>query len=169
MRLRRSPAVRNPLPPLFPAEQSLTRPRYWDETREAGAFDVSDVLDPVTGFGGNGVGEEGCIEDGPFAGYVNGLGPGYFITEHCITRFVNNNASSRAEQQYIDRCYEAESFVDAWPCMEGSPHSAGHGGVGGLVSAPPPLSPLPSLIPPRRSEFVEAWEIGEIGEKEGVS
>ena len=142
MRLRRSPAVCYPpthlLTRTLPSSQKKTSTegahRYWDETRDAGAFDTSNVLDPTTGFGGNGVGDEGCIEDGPFADYLNGLGPGYFITEHCITRFVNNNASSRAAQEFIDKCYEAESFVDAWPCFEGAPHSAGHGGVGGLVS-----------------------------------
>ena len=107
---------------------------YWDETAEAGAFETSDVLDPTTGFGGNGVGDDGCIADGPFAGYVNGLGPGYLLTDHCITRFVSNTASASAAQSFLDACYEKETFVEAWPCIEGRPHGAGHGGVGGLVS-----------------------------------
>lgn len=109
-------------------------PRYWDEVRDAGKFSQSDVLDPVTGFGGNGVGPEGCIADGPFANYSNGLGPGYFIGDNCINRFVNDTTSKLSGQEYIDECYEKTTFVEFWPCAEFAPHSGGHGGVGGKVS-----------------------------------
>ncbi|PKS12625.1 hypothetical protein jhhlp_000833 [Lomentospora prolificans] len=110
--------------------------RYWDETRDAGRVSESDILDPNTGFGGDGVGERGCIADGPFAGYINSLGPGYKITDHCITRFVNNTRSLRASQRFIDRCYESDTFVDVWPCLESSPHLSGHGAISGLMMDP---------------------------------
>ncbi|SPN96518.1 uncharacterized protein DNG_00044 [Cephalotrichum gorgonifer] len=84
----------------------------WDESREAGDFTTSDVFDPVLGFGGDGVGDTGCIVDGPFAEYTNSLGPGYWITDHCITRFMSNNASSSAAQEFLDVCYKKETFVD---------------------------------------------------------
>ncbi|SPO07087.1 uncharacterized protein DNG_09781 [Cephalotrichum gorgonifer] len=109
---------------------------YWDETFEAGKFSTSPIFDTVVGFGGNGVGDEGCIADGPFAGYNNSLGPGYLITDHCITRFVSDATSMSAQQQYLDACYEKQTFVEAWPCIEGRPHGAGHGGVGGLMLDP---------------------------------
>ena len=83
------------------------------------------------------MGDEGCITDGPFAGYMNSIGPGYWLTDHCITRFVSNDFSGSAAQEFIDKCYEEETFVEAWPCLEGAPHSAGHSGIGGLVSATP--------------------------------
>ncbi|KAL1836325.1 hypothetical protein VTJ49DRAFT_5309 [Mycothermus thermophilus] len=110
---------------------------YWDEARDAGKFSTSDVLDPVTGFGGNGVGERGCIVDGPFVNFTNSLGPGYRIGEdHCIYRFVNDNISRQAARSFIDECYRHTTFARFWPCAEGSPHSGGHGGVGGKMLDP---------------------------------
>ncbi|KAL2265967.1 hypothetical protein VTJ83DRAFT_5319 [Remersonia thermophila] len=110
---------------------------YWDEVRDAGKFSTSDVLDPVTGFGGNGVGAYGCIADGPFVNFTNSLGPGYRIGfEHCIYRFVSDSVSRRAAQSYIDECYQHTTFVDFWPCAEGAPHNGGHGGIGGKMNDP---------------------------------
>ncbi|KAK3314267.1 hypothetical protein B0H66DRAFT_577922 [Apodospora peruviana] len=109
---------------------------YWDEVRDAGNFSQSDVLDPVTGFGGNGVRPNGCIADGPFANYTNGLGPGYFLGDNCINRFVNDTTSLFASRRYIDECYEKKKFVEFWPCAEMNPHNGGHGGVGGKMLDP---------------------------------
>ncbi|KAK5657254.1 hypothetical protein OQA88_3313 [Cercophora sp. LCS_1] len=109
---------------------------YWDEPRDAGKFSTSDVLDPIVGFGGNGVGTRGCIVDGPFANYTNNLGPGYFTGPHCINRFVNDTVSLMSSQSYVDACLEKETFVEFWPCLEGAPHSGGHGGVGGKMLDP---------------------------------
>jgi tyrosinase len=66
----------------------LTRYRYWFEQMDAGHFINSAVLDPVTGFGGNGRPSDGCITDGPFANYTNVIGPGFNNTLHCIDRNV---------------------------------------------------------------------------------
>jgi len=63
----------------------------------------SPVFDPDTGFGGDGVPGTytlppdptnasllfpyayiGCVQDGPFADYTLRLGPGKFITSHCL-------------------------------------------------------------------------------------
>jgi hypothetical protein len=46
---------------------------YWAEERDAGAFATSEIL---AEFGGDGVGEEGCIAAGPFANYTSSIGPG---------------------------------------------------------------------------------------------
>lgn len=107
--------------------------RYWDETFDAGNIFESEILDPVTGFGGDGVGESRCIADGPFAGYVNSIGPGYTFSDHCITRQVNNTKSTMGTQEYIDACYLRTDFVDAWPCIQTAPHFNGHGAISGLV------------------------------------
>jgi tyrosinase len=110
--------------------------RYWDEARDAGNFKASDVLDPITGFGGNGVGLKGCIVDGPFANYTNSLGPGYKIGDNCIYRFINDTLSKMAGREYIDACYRRTNFVDFWTCAEMAPHNGGHAGIGGKVIPP---------------------------------
>lgn len=46
---------------------------YWDEVLDAGNFTHSVVLDPETGFGGDGYGANNCIKDGPFKDYVVSL------------------------------------------------------------------------------------------------
>ncbi|KAL2160796.1 hypothetical protein VTH06DRAFT_993 [Thermothelomyces fergusii] len=106
---------------------------YWYEQRDAGRFSRSELFDPVYGFGGDGVGRDRCIADGPFANYTNALGPGYENTDHCINRAINDWASQGSSQQYVDACLALETFEDAWPCIEGRPHSGGHGGVGGQM------------------------------------
>jgi tyrosinase len=87
----------------------------------------------VYGFGGNGVGTSRCIQDGPFANYTNHLGPGYKVTDHCITRNVNEGPSNGGSAANMQKCMAATDFLTFWACAEGQPHSAGHGGIGALV------------------------------------
>ena len=74
----------------------------------------SPIFDPITGFGGNGVPGTyilpedldgtskffsreafvGCIQDGPFASQTIRLGPGKFITDHCLVRGVDDTAKT---------------------------------------------------------------------------
>ena len=113
---------------------SNPHPRYWDEPRDAGNFINSDVLDPITGFGGNGVGASRCIVDGPFASFIDHLGPGYrTTTPHCIHRIVNESISILSSQPYVNDCLSQSNYLDFWPCLELAPHLGGHGGVGGLM------------------------------------
>ncbi|KAK0631492.1 hypothetical protein B0T14DRAFT_532223 [Immersiella caudata] len=109
---------------------------YWEETRDAGAFSKSVVLDPIYGFGGNGVGTKQCIQDGPFANYTNSLGPGYLVNDHCIERDINDRFSTSAAKATVDRCLAMDSFLTFWPCIEGGPHGAGHGGIGAQMVNP---------------------------------
>lgn len=78
--------------------------RYWNETIDAGNFIESPVLDPDTGFGGDGVAPNGCIADGPMVNYTSRFGPGYTVNDHCIYRSINNRVSTAASQANIDRC-----------------------------------------------------------------
>lgn len=107
---------------------------YWDETLDAGKFSTSIVLDPVTGFGGDGQGPNNCITDGPFKNYVNPLGPYQAITNHCIDRKINECVSATAAPKYVENCMAFGNYSGFWPCLEAFPHSAGHGGMGGEVS-----------------------------------
>lgn len=107
---------------------------YWQEQLDAGNFAKSVLLDPETGFGGKGSGSKGCITDGPFANYVNHIGPEYTITNHCINRQISESFSRQCTQKEVDTCLAKKDFVSAWNCIERMPHQGGHGGVGGLVS-----------------------------------
>ena len=99
---------------------------------DAGNFTNSIVFNPAT-FGGNGVGSQRCIADGPFANYTLHLGPGHAITDHCLTRNIDNQWSIGAAQSNLDACYAIDDWEKAWTCMEGLPHAGGHGGTGGEV------------------------------------
>lgn len=135
MRLYRSSTVSFDCKLRLSSKTSLTISRYWYEQRDAGKFYKADIFDPVTGFGGFGKGSNKCITDGPFAWFVNHMGPGYRIGPQCIYRSLNDTLSQMAAQKYIDACYKRTKFVDAWVCIELGPHISGHGGVGGKVGA----------------------------------
>lgn len=94
------------------------------------------MLDPITGFGGNGTGPDNCIQDGPFVNYTNSIGPGYTVQERCITRFVDDKVSLGSTQEQVDRCLQMAEWTTAWNCIETLPHNGGHTGVGGQVSGP---------------------------------
>ncbi|KAF2712702.1 Di-copper centre-containing protein [Pleomassaria siparia CBS 279.74] len=117
---------------------------YWDEAMDASNFVSSVLLSPTTGFGGDGVGNESCIADGPFKDYVNPVGPGSRVNDHCITRKLGAcesvYASRLAGREFVDACMGRERWGEFWPCVEFGAHSAGHGGIGGemldLVASP---------------------------------
>ncbi|KAK4038185.1 hypothetical protein C8A01DRAFT_37889 [Parachaetomium inaequale] len=106
---------------------------YWYEQQDAGNFRNSVLFDATYGFGGNGVGANGCIATGPFANYTNSLGPGYDNTQHCINRAISDQTSTGSRQANVDACLRLTTFETAWPCIEGQPHTGGHGGVGGQM------------------------------------
>ncbi|SPO06431.1 uncharacterized protein DNG_09121 [Cephalotrichum gorgonifer] len=106
---------------------------YWQEQLDAGNFQASVVFNDTHGFGGGG-GANGCISTGPFADYVNSLGPGYEVTDHCINRQINDRISLGSSQAQVDNCLSKTTWATAWSCIEGQPHSGGHLGVGGQMS-----------------------------------
>lgn len=112
------------------------RPRYWQEQIDAGNFRDSVVLSPETGFGGNGNEDDGCIQDGPFADYRNQIGLGYTKRDQCIRRRLNETASVFAAQDEVDGCLGTGDWLNAWACIEGRPHYAGHAGVGEQMANP---------------------------------
>ncbi|KAK5652225.1 hypothetical protein OQA88_10722 [Cercophora sp. LCS_1] len=109
---------------------------YWNETLDAGSFSASLLLDPVTGFGGNGVGASRCIAAGPFANYTNPLGPGHAMADHRIERTITDFVSWAGHARYAQRCLAKSGWVSFWTCVEDGPHSAGHGGVGAQMGNP---------------------------------
>ncbi|KAI9375910.1 transmembrane amino acid transporter protein-domain-containing protein [Aspergillus egyptiacus] len=110
---------------------------YWDELTdyESGPLHESAIFDPVFGFGGDGDGEEGCIQDGPFRDttlHLKAHGNGE-NTDYCISRALNQTNFGWANRSNIDECYAMSEYTDAWECYNGYPHSAGHAALGGVM------------------------------------
>lgn len=124
-------------------------------------FSKSPVWDPVIGFGGDGVlgtytlppdpantskilpeyVYHGCIKDGPFADYTIKLGPGLLVTEHCLTRGVNNTFSVYLNSSMVSYVLSFPTFNEFRVQLEGlpqppelGPHSGGHVAIGGDMS-----------------------------------
>ncbi|KAI0111294.1 Di-copper centre-containing protein [Nemania sp. FL0031] len=106
---------------------------YWNEPLNVGTLDQATIFDPVLGFGGDGTGSSRCITDGPFVDTVLRVQENLSTSEYCISRGLNDRSFNSAAQTNVDRCLGMANFVDAWNCIEGSPHSAGHGGVNGVM------------------------------------
>lgn len=123
--------------------------RYWEEVLDVANLTASPVFDPITGFGGNGTGSDGCITDGPFVNMTLHLGPVYEITDHCLSRSLNQDAIEWAAQDNIDECMAMQNYSSAWPCFSSKPHTAGHAAVGDVMlditCSPGGLSSPPSI------------------------
>ncbi|KAI5797344.1 hypothetical protein DFH27DRAFT_561879 [Peziza echinospora] len=130
---------------------------YWDETHDSAGFTSSSIFSATTGFGGTGTPGAGtvsflfdwpasafpaqtitasCITTGPFANYTLHIGPGTLNTAHCISRDVNDGGGALAAAPNINDCLAQASYAAFWPCVNGLPHGAGHGGVGGEMTNP---------------------------------
>jgi tyrosinase len=87
--------------------------RYWEEALDTGnnSFQMgeSPIFDTVYGFGGNGAGDDWCVQDGPFANMTNHLGPLYEISKTCLSRQFVPSYFSLGNQTYIDKCMEYDT------------------------------------------------------------
>ncbi|KAJ2996614.1 hypothetical protein NUW58_g917 [Xylaria curta] len=106
---------------------------YWDEPLDVGNITRSSLFTGEPSFGGNGVGSDNCIADGPFANITLHFKEDLNTTDYCIARSLNDFAFSGAARTNVDACLKHDTFVDAWRCLEGNPHNAGHGGVLGTM------------------------------------
>ncbi|KAI3321447.1 Di-copper centre-containing protein [Xylariaceae sp. AK1471] len=106
---------------------------YWNEPANVGALDGAAIFDPRVGFGGDGTGSSRCITDGPFAKTVLRIKEDLSTSNYCISRGLNDRSFNSAVQTNVNRCLAMANFVDAWNCIEAKPHSAGHGGVNGVM------------------------------------
>lgn len=89
----------------------------------------SPLLDPNTGFGGNGTGPDGCVADGPFANTTLRIGPGQTLTDHCLSRSVNEVNSTLGNETYVQHCDNLPSYFQFWDETGMTTHGAGHSGV----------------------------------------
>ncbi|KAF4820078.1 Tyrosinase ustQ [Colletotrichum siamense] len=111
---------------------------YWDELTdlETAPLNQSSIFDPVYGFGGDGQGDDGCIADGPFANLTLHMKTASSNNTYCLQRKLNQDDLDTANSDNLVECFNKTSYDEAWQCYNGSPHGAGHGAVGGLMSDP---------------------------------
>lgn len=115
----------------------------------------------MTGFGGDGVpgtytvppdptntsriipsAYHGCVQDGPFANYTIKLGPGLLVTEHCLTRGIDNSFLSFLTSSFVAHVMSFPTYDEFRVELEGyltptlylGPHIGGHISVGGEMS-----------------------------------
>ncbi|KAL4880306.1 hypothetical protein BJY04DRAFT_219301 [Aspergillus karnatakaensis] len=107
---------------------------YWDELTdwESAPLREASIFDPVFGFGGDGVGADRCIQDGPFRDttlrmHLNGVG------EYCISRQFNQTLFEWADRREIAKCFAITNYTSAWECYNLYVHAAGHAAVGGVM------------------------------------
>ncbi|KAH0437823.1 amino acid transporter [Colletotrichum camelliae] len=111
---------------------------YWDELTdlETAPLNQSSIFDAVYGFGGDGEGDDGCITDGPFANLTLHMKTAGSNNTYCLQRKLNQDDLDTANSDNLVECFNKTSYDEAWQCYNGSPHGAGHGAVGGLMSDP---------------------------------
>lgn len=99
---------------------------------DASRLEDSDIF---RWFGSDGSGHDGCVTDGPFANLGLHLNSDYTTRPYCLSRDLRQERFVGASAGYVNECYEMDDFADAGPCYEGFPHTAGHNGIGGVVSS----------------------------------
>ncbi|KAK1828919.1 hypothetical protein QBC39DRAFT_384610 [Podospora conica] len=115
---------------------------YWNWTADSANPPAAKVFDPVTGFGGNGSSTT-CVVDGPF----KDLKPAYWNSvprsnfpwiPTCLTRVWAPGSPGVAAMngdRYAPDVMRGIAAIDDFDVfrrdLEGGPHSAVHGGVGG--------------------------------------
>ncbi|KAI0139221.1 hypothetical protein BJ166DRAFT_489670 [Pestalotiopsis sp. NC0098] len=108
---------------------------YWDEVAEVANMSASDLFQEQY-YGGNGAGGDSCITGGPFANLTLRFLADNQMADHCLSRQFDQFSFSAAAQNYINKCNTFTKYVLAWNCFTLAPHSAGHNGVGGIMSDP---------------------------------
>jgi tyrosinase len=121
-------------------DKSVTVP-YWNWAYDSQAPEMAHVFD-ADAFGGNGVGQNGCITDGAFKSYRP---PGE--SPACIVRSFNgrnNRIGALYSVEAINRLVTSSGDYDTFRInLEGTPHAAVHNGVGGtMATMKSPMDPL---------------------------
>ncbi|KAJ6534938.1 tyrosinase, partial [Mycena capillaripes] len=138
---------------------------YWNWSQDVGSgrpLAESPVFDPIYGFGGNGAdipdyaqkfgrhsrlssagwvapgAGGGCVTDGPFASFMLSVGPGINVTNHCMTRAINDNMRQFLSPARVADLALPTTFEEFRIELEGTPvtetmrvHDGGHNAVDG--------------------------------------
>lgn len=93
---------------------------WWDETRDSGAFNTSEVFTPE--FFGSlpaAVGDAGvCVTDGKFANLTCNIGPGADNIPHCLSRAGNETLTEQASAEFVAYCAQRTEFGQFSGCAE---------------------------------------------------
>ncbi|CAG9983394.1 unnamed protein product [Clonostachys byssicola] len=103
---------------------------YWNETIDMDDLAGSEIFDPDTGFGGEG---GDCVTDGPFVNLTLHMSSNSTSDSYCLSRSLNSNGFQTGAQEYIDECYNTDTYEEAFECYQVNPHTAGHSAVGGTL------------------------------------
>ena len=83
------------------------------------------------------------MKDGPFADYTLKSGPGLFVTEHCLTRGINDSFAIYMNSSAVAYTSSLPTFEQFRVSLEGTveplvfaPHGGGHLAVGGEMTNP---------------------------------
>ncbi|KAL4933212.1 putative amino acid transporter [Aspergillus undulatus] len=111
---------------------------YWDELEdyENAPLKESKIFDTVFGFGGDGVGDDRCVRDGPFRDTTLHLKAHTANADYCLSRELSQELFGWANRSNIEQCYALKQYKDAWACYNMYPHSAGHAAVGAVMFDP---------------------------------
>ncbi|ETS84409.1 hypothetical protein PFICI_02434 [Pestalotiopsis fici W106-1] len=122
---------------------------YWYETEDIDDIAGSDLWNY---YGHNGVGDDHCLGDGPFANITLRFTYNNTIGEYCLKRNWNQKVFNLTNQAQIDACMQYQNYTPAWRCWGFNPHGAGHQAVGGHMADPTYSPGDPKVDLPNRLE-----------------
>lgn len=84
----------------------------------------------------------GCVTDGPFASYTLSIGPGPLVTDHCLTRAINNKFLQYSTSAQVANTTKQPTFElfrqEAGGSFKPPPwkvHDSGHAGINGEMAS----------------------------------
>jgi tyrosinase len=165
---------------------------YWEWSQDVqdGSWGTSKVFDSASGFGGNGVGDDHCLQDGPFAAAGANLDPGpptnTVITgsHRCFHRELRADIATGGLNwnKNVMPLINAESYQDFSAGMESNQaddyksgqskqkfgiHPSGHLGVGGEM-ADTMVSPADPLFYLHHANIDRVWWMWQNKKPENV-
>ncbi|RAH77187.1 Di-copper centre-containing protein, partial [Aspergillus japonicus CBS 114.51] len=117
---------------------------WWDERKDAGAFQNASIFSASTFGTISGTPYSGmiadqdesdyiCVTDGYFANSTLHIGFGSEETYHCLSRDVNEEQSAYTSEAWVDQCNAYGNYTEMFNCVFQYPHGGGHSGVGGVM------------------------------------
>ena len=115
----------------------ITHTRYWDWTKDWKDPASSPIWDKYLGFGGDGNPDnEGCVEDGQFAGFEVSYRAGDY-TPHCLARSFNSDNGTghfsgyRLRPEAVENTLEQNKYGDFLIQLETGSHNGIPDGING--------------------------------------
>ncbi|KAJ5443414.1 Di-copper centre-containing protein [Penicillium daleae] len=90
---------------------------YWDELTDYtnGNVSQSPIFDPITGFGGNGTGYDGCVVNGPFGKIKLHMSLHHARgNEFCLSRNLDQSSFAEGIATNVEHCFGFANYTDSW-------------------------------------------------------